>query len=171
MTKLNNVLIHMLYNVGMYITGVCTVTSITISPAVVVEGDEFSIQCTYDVPLFHLAIKRAASDTLSRSIKAAEYLHVTGYVAVLRTLRDRATFFTSNTTLVIRNAISSMDAASYQCEVTSAVDAVVHYSDLLSLHVYGKNFLYSHFICQIKAEFRLANFINGGAEWITHVNH
>ena len=142
MTDLNSVLMNILYNAGMYITGVCSVTSITIRPGAVVEGEEFSIQCTYDVPLYHLAIRRTAvGDRIGAGIKVAEYLHDPGLAVVHRTLRDRATFYPGNTTLVIRNAHSSMDAAWYRCEVYTTADAGSRseYSDILGLQVYGRD--------------------------------
>ena len=130
------------FNAGMYITGVCSVTNITISPGAVVEGDEFSIQCTYDVPIYYLIIRRADIGYAIRDgIKAAEYLYP-GRTAVHRTLRDRASFFPSNKTLVIRNAKYAEDAARYRCDVTIPENAGggIQYSDALSLYVYGKDF-------------------------------
>ena len=117
-------------------------TNITIRPAVVVEGDEFSIQCTYDVSIYYLIIRRAAkSEYLNRGLKVAEYLN-TGETAVHRTLRDRASFFASNQTLVISYATYAEDAAWYRCEVTATENAggSNYYSDVVSLQVNGKDF-------------------------------
>ena len=116
-------------------------TKIIISPGVVVEGAQFSIQCTYDVSLYDLIIRRAdVGDIISQGIKAAEYLYP-GQTAVHRTLRDRATFYPRNKTLVIRNVEYSEDAAWYRCEVTSTdPGSGVQFSDILGLHVYGKDF-------------------------------
>ena len=131
------------------ISAVYGVVNITISPGAVVEGGQFSIQCTYDVPLFYLIIKRAGiSDKIGDGIKAAEYLMNTGQTAVHRTLRDRATFYPDNKTLIVRNANSSEDAAKYICEVTATEDAggLRHSSDEVYLQVYGElNFNFPFF--------------------------
>ena len=152
MTESNNVLINIIRIAGMYITGVCTVTNITISPAVVLKGAQFSIQCTYDVSIYYLVIRRAdPGGRLWDGIKAAEYYLNTGQSAVHRTLRDRATFYPRNKTLVIRNAKYSEDAAWYRCEVTATYDASGkrYYSDAISLLVYGKAFVFEFRLCSL----------------------
>ena len=61
------------------ICAVYSVVNITISPGAVVEGGQFSIQCTYDVPLYYLIIRRAG---MNDKIKAVEYLKEANRTAV-----------------------------------------------------------------------------------------